>query len=327
MARFAPPFWVPLIVCQLSCHADDAGRVSPSGTSKVQARDFAAVPRTERQARHDSPASGVAEHGQQPSAGEAGRKEATHSHEAETGVEAPPLPRGVEVGIPTEHPMPRDRSLRITHAHAGQRRALIYLHGMCGNSKGADPWADVSKDYGTLIVVRATIPCEDRPGFRWSQDVDAIHRRIESALHETKQLRGGQLDTDQVALFGYSQGANRAEKLAGLHPARYPWVVLGGTPTVAVPERLLGTEGVAFLGGELEDVSHMVAGMERVREEGRRARFFLLPSVHHGSYGPHGPEVVRSALEYVFFTAPERKSAPFFSTPPMDSGPLSRDAE
>lgn len=296
MTRCAAFSSLLLCLLQVNCHSDERARGlgSPAQATTTPAIPMAApsvpapTPESHRTTRDSS--SSAIRSGDSPEA----------AQELSSDSPTTQLPAGLQVGIPHEHALPGDRSLRITHAPATERRALVYLHGMCGNSKGADPWAHVSKDYGTLIVVRATVPCEDRPGFKWPQEVESIQARIERALRETQRLREGQLDTERVVLFGYSQGSNRAEKLAGLHPERYPWVVLGGTPTVAVPERLLATEGVAFLGGELEDISHMIEGMERVRAAGRRARFFLLPGVHHGSYGPEGPAVVRSALEYLF---------------------------
>lgn len=196
--------------------------------------------------------------------------------------------------------MPGDRPLRITHAPPDNLHGLIYLHGMCGDSKGADPWADLAVERGTLIVLRADEPCLDRPGYKWPKDLREIQERIDRALELVKEVRNGHLDTTHPTLIGYSQGAYRAEQLAGAYPGRYPRAILGGPPTPPSYEALRGLDGVAVLGGELEDHSHMTSGTQELIARGLHARFFLLPKVHHGSYGPDGRSVIAAALSFIF---------------------------
>ncbi len=234
--------------------------------------------------------------------------ESTVAHPAEDSTapteppkEKPPeLPPGILFGLTTELDVPGDRSVRVVHAGPEQDRALVYLHGMCGNPRAMDDWSPLASHYGTLIVLKADIPCEGRPGFRWPKDVSLIQKRIDAALDVVKQARGGELDTDQLVLVGYSQGAHRGERLAGEYPARYPRLVLGGPPGTAEPERLARAKAVAILGGEEENTDHMRAGDEALRAAGIRSRFFLLPHAHHGQYGPRGPQVMAEVFAWLF---------------------------
>ncbi len=210
------------------------------------------------------------------------------------------LPPELPLAKPIEVSVPGDRSLRVTHAAPQQEHAIVYLHGMCGNSKGADPWVDLASTYGTVIVVRANVPCGDRPGFKWPKDVSAIQARIDRALRHVKDQREGLLSTEHPTIVGYSQGAHRAELLVAAYPGRYDRAILGGPPTAPTYEALSSLTAVAVLGGELEDHSHMLEGAQALVEEGSRARFFLLPRVHHGSYGPQGRRVLTDALRFVF---------------------------
>lgn len=196
--------------------------------------------------------------------------------------------------------VPGDRPLRISHAGPDTTHAIIYLHGMCGNSKGADPWSELATRYGTLIVVRANEPCLDRPGYKWPKDLHAIQERIDQALLAVRDLRNGVLDIDHPTLIGYSQGAYRAEQLIGQFEGRYPRAILGGPPTPPSYEALKTALAVAVLGGELEDHQHMLEGTADLIARGLHAKFFLLPGVHHGSYGPQGPQIVEQALSFVF---------------------------
>ena len=200
----------------------------------------------------------------------------------------------------TDHPVPGDRPIRIAHAGAGNRTPIVYLHGMCGNPKGADPWVDLATQYGTVVVVRATIPCKDRPGYRWPQEPELIQPRIIAALEIAQQQREGQLDLGEIPVIGYSQGAHRAEKLAAAYPEIYQRLVLGGPPTSPTPEKLHGARRVAVLGGELENTDHMLDGQQDLVEAGLKSRFFLLPRAHHGAYGPEGRRVMTEVLGWLF---------------------------
>lgn len=212
---------------------------------------------------------------------------------------APSLPSELTLSKPVEVAMDRDRSVRIAHAGPDTNAAIVYLHGMCGNPKGADPWLDIATKRGTFIVVRANVPCPDRPGYKWPKDPQLIQARIETALKVAKEQRGGHLDTRRVTLIGYSQGSHRAELLAARYPGRYPLLVLGGPPTAAEPQNFASVHRVAILGGELEDTSHMLEGLEALKSSEISARFFLLPGAHHGNYGAQGRRIMTEVFEWL----------------------------
>ncbi len=209
------------------------------------------------------------------------------------------MPQGILPGLTTEMSVPGDRDIRVVHAGAGERRALVYLPGMCGSTRAMDPWSAIASHYGTMIILSADLPCEGRPGTRWPKDVSLIQPRIDRALALVAEARGGQLDTEKLVLIGYSQGAHRGEALAALYPDRYPYLILGGSPEAPSPRNLGRARGVAILGGEREDTSFMQSGDKALRAAGLRSRFFLLPRAAHGDYGPKGPEVLAEVLEWL----------------------------
>lgn len=220
--------------------------------------------------------------------------------------EAPPprLPEGVLPGSTVELQVPGDRPLRVVHAGPRERRALVYLPGMCGSTRAMDPWSALASHYGTMIILSADLPCEGRPGTRWPKDVSLIQARIDKALDAVKAARGGLLDTEALALVGYSQGAHRGEGLAARYPERYPYLILGGSPEAPSPANLGRARAVAILGGEREDSSHMQAGEAALRRAGVRSRFFLLPRAPHGDYGPEGRAVLGQVFSWMFDEAP-----------------------
>lgn len=212
----------------------------------------------------------------------------------------PKLPEGLKLGEFYEKTMPGDRNLRVAHSRAETQRAIVYLHGMCGNSRGADRFEKLLTEYASVVVVRANIPCEDRPGFRWPQEPELIESRIAAALAVVREERAGQLDVEQPVLFGYSQGAHRAEKLAQAYPERYRTLVLGGPPTAPDPAKMPGVDKVVVIVGELEDSDHMIAGYEAMTAAGRNARLYTLPGAHHGDYGASGNRVVGEVFRWLF---------------------------
>lgn len=212
----------------------------------------------------------------------------------------PPFPSDLPLHKPYDLAVDGDRDLRLAHAAADQKHAIVYLHGMCGDSRGADSWIDIATEQATVITVRAHVPCPDRPGYKWPQEASEIQARIEQALRRVHELRAGHLDTSVVTLIGYSQGAHRAERLAAAYPAQYRRLVLGGPPTPPEVDLLAHAEAIAILGGEFEDTAHMEFGFSNLKAAGKNARFFLLPRAHHGGYGPEGRRVMTEVLSWLW---------------------------
>jgi pimeloyl-ACP methyl ester carboxylesterase len=212
------------------------------------------------------------------------------------------LPAHIDTSKIVEVEVPSDLRVRVLHAPAPVRRAIVYLHGMCSSSTPADRWAKLAAAYGTLVLLRAETPCGSRPGNKWTKDTAILQARIDRALEAVKAARGGHLDTETLGMIGYSQGAHRAEILAGAYPHRYPHLVLGGPPEAALPENFKNAQRVVILGGELENTAHMRLGADRLRESGVDVRFFTLPRAYHGDYGPEGVRVMKDVLAWVFRT-------------------------
>lgn len=208
-------------------------------------------------------------------------------------VQAAQRPRAFDVAVPG------DRPLRFAPGLPTQDRTLVYLHGMCGGEEGADVWADAATAYGSLVTLRADVPCADRPGYKWPKDPATIEARIQRALEVVRTRTGDAPSGGEIWLIGYSQGAHRAERLAAAYPHRYRVLALGGPPSAASPERLRHARKVAIFGGELEDTSHMVDGFLALHAVGLETEFFTLPRAGHGTFGPDGPRVLSEIFAYL----------------------------
>lgn len=217
---------------------------------------------------------------------------------AEETPSAPVLPDGVEPGKSVLLPVEGDKPVLVIHAPADNRRAIVYLHGMCGNVRAVETWKTAAAHHGTLIGLLGDRACGNGR-FKWSKTVEPIQVRIDRALEAVAKARGGLLDTKEVVLFGYSQGADRASVLARRYPEKYRRVVLGGPSREPKLANLGETEAVAVFGGEFETTWHMRSGTEVLSAAGKPARFFLLPSARHGEYGPEGNRVIDEVLSWV----------------------------
>lgn len=215
---------------------------------------------------------------------------------------APPsLPEGVVPGQETRLRVPGDRHVIVVHAPAGNRQAIVYLHGVCGDIYAPRGWAEAASRFGTLVTMLGDEPCKGRKDrFRWYRNVERIDRRIRRALDAVAEARGGQLDRDHVTLVGYSQGADRAERIAARFHRRYPRVLLGSPSAAPDPSHFATGQAVAVVAGAREDNDRRVEGVEALRQAGFRARFMPLPEAYHGQYGPQGERVMSEALGWLF---------------------------
>jgi predicted esterase len=179
-----------------------------------------------------------------------------------------------------------DRPIRVLPAAAPSRRVLVYLHGYCGDVNAPGAFAPAAAAHGTLIALLGDQPCKDKPGrFKWSNDIRGLDARIERAVRLVNRALKLELDGKDITLFGYSQGAMRAESLARFYGKHYPRVILGGPPRRPKPEHFTSARVVAVFGGEREDTHDMLGGAEDMIARGEHARFFLLPGVDHGDFG------------------------------------------
>jgi predicted esterase len=209
---------------------------------------------------------------------------------------APPAPPHEPVG--RDVPVPGDRAAYVLPGEEGDPRVIIYLPGMCGDATAADHFRDAAKAHGTLIAVRGDTECPNGR-FKWRDDPAKIQGRIRAAFAQVNAQLGGTLRLEQALLFGYSQGADRAERLAALYPRQYPRVVLGGPPQKASPTRLARAARVAFLGGELETTENMRVGYDALRAAGITTRFFTLECAYHGWFGTSAESQLAEVLSWV----------------------------
>jgi len=244
----------------------------------------------------------------------------------EAAPPAPTLPTHIPVTPPAYEVLDADsdRPIRILPAAKPGRRVLVYLHGYCGDVNAVGAFVPSAAAHGTLIALLGDQPCKDKPGrFKWSSDTHALDERIQRAIRLVNRARSWDLDASDVTLFGYSQGAVRAEALVRYYAKRYPRVILGGPPRRPKVEHFKHVQAIAVFGGELENTSEMVGGAEDLIAAGFRAHFFLFPSVDHGDFGGElaGNLALSEILDFVSAPPPNAPDSPNAPAAPELSPP------
>lgn len=215
------------------------------------------------------------------------------------------LPPSVTPGKETQLRVPQDRPVIVVHAAAGNIQAIVYLHGVCGDIYATRVWAHAAARFGTLIAMQGDEACDGRPGrFRWFRDTERLNGRIRRALDAVKQARGGQLDVERVTLIGYSQGADRAERIASRFPDRYPRVLLGSPPDAPDASSFSSGQAVAVVAGALEGNEQRQHGVSELERAGVPALFRSLPGAYHGQFGTEGDLIMGEVIGWLFDQAP-----------------------
>lgn len=231
------------------------------------------------------------------------------------GIEAPP-PR---IKAPFTQPnftildAGKDRPVRLLKSASPSRRVMVYLHGYCGDVNAVGAFLPAAAAHGALIALLGDQPCKGKPGrFKWSHDTHSQDERIKRAIRLVNRTQHLDLDPNDITLFGYSQGAVRAEALTRYYAKRYPRVILGGPPRRPKAEHFRHVHAIAVFGGELEDTHDMLGGADDLRAAGLNARFFLMPGVDHGDFGGDlaGNRSLSEIIGYVTNPLPDAPSAP-----------------
>lgn len=223
---------------------------------------------------------------------------------AESPAPPPPAPEPpaevFDPSLPPEVPVEGDLVALVAHGATGNRRAIVYLHGVCGDVTKYRSWAEAAVHFGTVVAVRGDDRCKEPGRYRWGAGVDRTHRRLLAALRAVGEARGAPLDTTAVTLVGYSQGSARAEALVRAYPASYRRAVLVAGPREHTPSSFREALGIAVVAGEKDLRKHLEESAANAVKAGVRARYFVLPGARHGEYGPEGTRVMREALAWVF---------------------------
>lgn len=174
---------------------------------------------------------------------------------------------------------------------------IVFLHGMCGHALGyAQSFQFSAAKHGRIVAPQADVVCGKGPFASWSQNLPALHARIEAAFIAL----GDEPPINDISVIGYSQGATRAEALAREYPDRYSRLISIGAPGLAQPRGLSHLKAALMMAGERDRQDLMQASAQRLKAAGIRSDFQQIPQATHGSMGSQPELTMARALEWVF---------------------------
>jgi predicted esterase len=192
------------------------------------------------------------------------------------------------VSTPAETPMYGVR------AASGAAPIMAFLHGLCSRPEFAHEFQAGAVAHGTLLAPKGDVPCPSRPGSTWSNDLEALDRRLGAGLATL-----GFSKRRDIVLIGHSLGATRAEELARKFPDRYTRLILIGGPRVPSAAGLARLRGAVLIAGEHDRQDLMRRGATILQSAGVRSTFMELPAATHREMGPEGNRVISRALSWL----------------------------
>jgi hypothetical protein len=201
---------------------------------------------------------------------------------------------------------------------AGQKaRAFLFVSGMCAHPVGyVQSFQPTAAAHGDFMIVQGDVSCGgDGSMRRWSSDLEAMNRRIQAAFHAADLG-----EPSGVTVIGYSQGAERVERLVARWPDRYSSAILISSPVVPSSRALAKAKAVILMVGSLEGQDQMRSAVGPLTHAGVPARFFALPGARHGQLGPEPSNAMGQALDFIDEMEEVKRSG----APGVTSGPVVR---
>ena len=225
-----------------------------------------------------------------------------------------PLVPAASAESTTSEPAPEPITVRVGYEKAAwvlpgigeqAERALIYLHGRCGDPKAFLTWPRAARAHGTIVSLVGDQACADGHRFKWSGDVVGLDQRVARTLAQLDQQLGSSLADKPRVAIGYSQGSLMAEALGTRFPDRYPRVILIGGPRAPKPGSLKKSAAILLMAGDKDAQQHLQLARDEFVAAGRNAKFLALPGARHGEYGQQAEPVMNAALDWVLQSEPK----------------------
>ncbi|MDB4937797.1 MAG: uncharacterized protein JWP87_4769 [Labilithrix sp.] len=212
--------------------------------------------------------------------------------------EPAPAPAPPPMPVHTEDVAVADDLPAVLVRGASERRLqMIFLPGMCVHPGGyVQAFQHTAASRGDLVGLQGDVSCGgDGSARRWSSDLEALDRRIGAAFRAT-----GLGEPRNVVVIGYSQGAERAERLVARWPDKYDRAILIGSPVVPSPRTLRRAKAVVLMAGTYDvAVAPMRSAVGPLQSASIPATFLEITGARHGQMGVEPERTMEAALDFV----------------------------
>jgi len=172
----------------------------------------------------------------------------------------------------------------------------VVLHGWCGHGMGVlQAFAYAAADAGRFLALQGDHHCGNGPLRGWSNDTDALDRRIDAALKEYL----GEERPSEIVLMGSSQGVDRAIALARRFPRKYRRLILLSGPRAEPAAGLSGVAGAFFLVGQRENQRPTREMAARWQASGIPVQLRIVAHAGHADFGADAEPLMREAFRFL----------------------------
>lgn len=172
----------------------------------------------------------------------------------------------------------------------------VVLHGWCGHGMGVlQAFAHAAADAGQFLAVQGDHPCGTSALRGWSNDTDALDRRIDVALRQYL----GREPPAEVVLMGASQGVDRAIALARRFPRKYKRLILLSGPRAEPAAGLSGIAAAFFLVGQNENQRPTREMAARWKHAGIPVQLRIVDHAGHADFGADAEPLMRDAFHFL----------------------------
>ena len=194
-------------------------------------------------------------------------------------------------------PVAGDQPIFVLRGSDPQAKGIgVVLHGWCGHGMGVlQAFASAAADSGRFLALQGDHHCGNGPLRGWSNDTDALDRRIDAAL---RQYLGGEPPAE-VALMGVSQGVERAIALARRFPHRYKRLILLSGPSAQPAAGLSGVAAAFFLVGQNENQRATREMAARWKAAGIPVQLRIVAHAGHADFGADADPLMREGLRFL----------------------------
>jgi hypothetical protein len=188
-------------------------------------------------------------------------------------------------------------------------RLVVNLHGTCGGpSYACGSWVHAGVEVGALVCPTGNAHCGPSPvspptweAPSWPELVRDMDSDLERSIAIVSAHSPRGIRREGAILTGYSRGGYAVPVIAGMHPGRWPLLLIIEADATLDPAALrrARVRAVALVAGEWGD---QIAGMRKSAEAllaaALPAKLFVMPKTGH-LYSDNIEDVMRDALAFL----------------------------
>ncbi len=190
----------------------------------------------------------------------------------------------------------------VSKSASGTHRLLVNLHGMC-NPPGyaCGYWLESGSDAGFLICPEGNTVCGAGGPSSWDESFADMDRDLEASIALVDAKYPGEISREGSILTAFSRGAYAAPIIAGMHPNRWPYLILAEADVTLTTYALkkAGVKAVVLLAGEWgTQIKGERETVKKLQAEHFPALFLTMQKAGH-YYSADIDDLMRQAIAFV----------------------------